>query len=225
MEETINTSSLTKSGTTFPEYISSINVQPILFEQQDEIGICEYTKIPLGKISAFGAAFASMLAPLQQITQTTSINMSGLYRAVDAGNNPILLKHMVNDGLGYATGYYENGLKTARMQPVSGVSSVQQLAMPFNPALMFMAISLMSVEKKLDDIQQTQIKILDFLKEDKRSELKGNITFLNDLLNNYKYNYDNDIYKNNMHVKVLDIKQSSEQNIEFYRNALKKMEP
>ena len=48
----------------------------------------------------------------------------------------------------------------------------------------------------------------------------GNLKFLTDVLNNYKFNYDNERYKTNMHIKALDIKQVSEQNIIFYRKQI-----
>lgn len=44
--------------------------------------------------------------------------------------------------------------------------------------------------------------------------------FLSDILNNYKYNWNNEKYKQNNHIKVLDIKQSSESKIDFYRERI-----
>ena len=40
-------------------------------------------------------------------------------------------------------------------------------------------------------------------------------------MNNYKYNWENENYKNTRHIKVLDIKQTSEQSIIFYREQIK----
>ena len=78
-----------------------------------------------------------------------------------------------------------------------------------------MAAALMSIEKRLGDIQETQQEILDFLQASKKAEQRGNLTFLADILNNYKYNWNNAMYKSNMHLKVQDIKQKSEENIKI----------
>ena len=100
------------------------------------------------------------------------------------------------------------------------VNTTVQTTMAVNPALICMGVALMGIEKKLDKIQQTQQQILGFLEQKNESELKGNLNFLSDVLNNYKFNYDNERYKNNMHIKVLDIRQTSEQNIIFYKKQI-----
>ena len=83
-----------------------------------------------------------------------------------------------------------------------------------------MAIALAEINKKLDDIKEIQQEILDFLTHKERAELKGDLNFLADILNNYKYNWDNDKYKNNNHIKVLDIRQTAERKIDFYREQI-----
>ena len=37
-----------------------------------------------------------------------------------------------------------------------------------------------------------------------KAELKGNLTFLYDVFNNYKYNWNNEMYKNSNHTMVLE---------------------
>ncbi len=39
-------------------------------------------------------------------------------------------------------------------------------------------------------------------------------------MNNYKYNWNNEKYKNSNHIKVLDIKQTAERKIDFYREQI-----
>ena len=50
-----------------------------------------------------------------------------------------------------------------------------------------------------------------------RAELKGNLLFLSGVLQDYKYNWNNEKYKNTNYVKVLDIKQSAEQKVVLCR--------
>ncbi len=203
-----------------------MNIQSVSTEQMEKLNLMEYSKIPFGEISALGAAFSSVIFPLQALTQTTMDSGFQLYKAVDANNNTIRLQHMVHDGLGYATGYIENGkMATARMQEVNTIPITSKTTIPFNPVIMCMAITLLSLEHKLDDIQKTQHKILDFLRDDKRAKLKGDFDFLFDILSGYKYNWDNDTYIGNIHIKVLDIKQSAQQNIEFFYSSIEKALP
>jgi hypothetical protein len=53
----------------------------------------------------------------------------------------------------------------------------------------------MSIDRKLDSIQETQQEILEFLEQKEKSRLKGNLNVLADVLNNYKYNWNNEKYK------------------------------
>ena len=55
-----------------------------------------------------------------------------------------------------------------------------------------------------------------FLQQKEKAKQRGNLIFLNDILANYKFNHENAMYKTNNHIKVLDIKQESEQSILFY---------
>ena len=91
-----------------------------------------------------------------------------------------------------------------------------------NPTMIFMAAALSNIDKKLDVIQDLQQEMMDYLAQKEKAELRGNLTFLADILNNYKYNWDSDLYKQSTHVKVLDIRQAAEKKIIFYRQRIDK---
>ena len=61
---------------------------------------------------------------------------------------------------------------------------------------------------------------MSFLQEDKKAKLQGDLNMLSDILDKYKFNWDNDQYRSNYHMKALDIKQSAEQNIIFYQKQI-----
>ena len=86
--------------------------------------------------------------------------------------------------------------------------------------MIFMAAALANIDKKLDAIQELQQEMMDFLVQKERAELRGNLIFLSDILNNYRFNWNNDMYKNSNHIKVLDIRQMAEQKILFYRDQI-----
>lgn len=136
-------------------------------------------------------------------------NVSGLYKVtIPSGTHLAEFK----SGVGYlGTVLNENNHITGQavLKPIS-----------CNPTMIFMAAALFNIDKKIDDIQKTQQEMMDFLVQKERSEQRGNLIFLSDILNNFKYNCDNDMFKNNNHIKVLDIRQSAEQKILFYREQI-----
>ena len=55
------------------------------------------------------------------------------------------------------------------------------------------------------------------------SQLKGNLNALTDILNNYKYNWDNEKYKDHNHIEVKSIQRTAEQSLILYKEQLEKM--
>ena len=88
--------------------------------------------------------------------------------------------------------------------------------------MLCMAVAIMAIEKKLDAIYQAQKDILAFLELQEEAKLKGNLNALADILNNYKFNWDNEKYKEHKHILVQDIKRETEQSIILYREQLQK---
>jgi hypothetical protein len=89
-----------------------------------------------------------------------------------------------------------------------------------NPAMLFMAASIMSINMKLNEIQEIQEDIFKFLERKEKATLRGNLNFLTEVLNNYKHNWNNEKYKNSNYIKVLDIKQEAERSILFYKDQI-----
>jgi len=183
-----------------------------------------YTKLPFGILASLGVGLASLPECFRTVATTAATSGEGLWRlsTIPGATGTLQMKNGVT--LGNLVG--ENGstiTARARFTQAGGTSITTKTVMPLNPAILFMAATLMSIEQKLDNIQAAQEDMFDFLQEDKRAKLKGDQAFLVDILNNYKFNWDNVIYKQNMHIKVQDIKQETEQNLLFYRERIKKV--
>ena len=103
------------------------------------------------------------------------------------------------------------GLAQARLAAVDPATLATQAAM---------AAIMMEINKKLDNIQEMQQRILDFLEQDKQAEQQANLNVLTDILEGYKHNWDNAQYLQNHHMKALDIKQTAEKNIIFYQEQI-----
>ncbi|WP_346846353.1 hypothetical protein [uncultured Clostridium sp.] len=171
------------------------------------IDIEEAQKFPIKKAAALGVAFQ----PLTQLASYAagSSGQSGLYFVNTAG------KTMFKSG-----GQYIGNLQAANGGVGGGLARMTQV--PLDPTMLCMAVAIMAVEKKLDAIHEAQKEILAFLEMKEEAKLKGNLNALADVLNNYKFNWDNEKYKDHKHILVQDIKREAEQSIILYREQLTK---
>ncbi len=186
---------------------AAMELQPVVFDE--EVSLTEYTEIPYTKVAALGTAFEPLTAAFQFVVSGGEAT-SGLYWvSVPKGGHLAAFK----DGSGFLGSVLkENGAVgggQARINPLI-----------LNPTMLFVAASLLSLDKKLDRIQQTQQDILSFLVQKERAEVKGSLQFLNDLMNTYKYNWNNENFKSENYGQVLSIRKEADQKIPLYREQI-----
>jgi len=87
--------------------------------------------------------------------------------------------------------------------------------------MMFIAATLANIDKIFDSIMEVQQGLLDYMKKKDKAEVRGDLTLLSDIFENYKYNWNNDEYKSSNHINVLDIKQSAEHKINPYSSTIR----
>lgn len=165
------------------------------------------TKIPLSQLSALGVAFEPLTAAIQ--TAISGAGGSGLYYVNTKGMQMFSTREGFIGSLQSAAGTVGGG--QARMT-----------ALACDPTMLFMAVALINMDKKLNAIQETQKEILDFLEEKERAALQGNLNVLNDVISSYKYNWENETFKSNKHILVQQIKKESETSIILYRDQIAK---
>lgn len=178
---------------------------PVLVDES--VNLLNYTKISLTSLLAMGTGLESVVTAFQGLGKKGG---SGLYMV------------KVPPGRELAEFRDKTGYLGSVLTETGAVGGGQAVLTPLicNPTTLFMAGTLVNIDIKLDAIIETQEDILNLLIQKEKSELRGDLNFLFDVLNNYKYNWDNEKFKNNNHIKVLDIKQSSEQKIDFYREQI-----
>ena len=184
--------------------ITDVEYYPAIIEEQ--ICVAKYTKLPLSRVTTLGTAFEPLTAAFQNVINGGGAT-SGLYQVtIPKGAHLAEFKN--------GSGYLGSVLKGN-----GAVGGGQAVLNPLvcNPTMLFMAATLATIGKKLDNIQEMQQELFDFLVQKERSNLRGDLNFLTDVLNNYKYNWNNDTYKNSNYIKVLDIRQEAERKIDFYR--------
>lgn len=156
--------------------------------EAEKVDVTDYTRLPLTEIYALGSTFRPVFTAVYNVASKKMTK--NLFQVTIPG-----------------------GAHLAQLTPADSAGAILNC----NPYMMMTAAALVTISRKLDKISETQEKILDFIEEKEKAELAGNLNTLSDILNNYKYNWGNERYINNNHIKVLDIKQKSGQNIEFYK--------
>ncbi len=202
------------------ETINSVLNADISFDNENDIiDLDKYKKIPIAGIAAMGCAFAALPESFRKVTQMVNTNLGEkLYRRIDS--IPAEMARC-KDGSGIITSVIYNG-KTAqaKLEEVTNIDMEMTSIIPYNPQPLFMAAALMEIEMTLRDVQEKAENILEFIEEDKKAQLRGNLNTLQEIKKNYQYNFGNEMVLSNYHMKVLDIKNNAVQNIEFYKKII-----
>ena len=178
-------------------------------------------KLPLDQVSALGVGLGSLPAMFRSVT--TTINVPTLLQATDKAGNLLDISRL-NQSAGKLIASYNEpgiGLQQARFQVVDPGTIQSVATMPYDPTMLFMAAALAQINQKLDAIQDTVNEMFEYMRLKDKAELRGNVKTLEDVLEAYRYNWNNDIWRKNAHMKVVDIKQESEQAIIHLRAQIK----
>ena len=157
--------------------MSEIECYPIIQEDTD---VQEYTKVPLGQISAMGAIFASVAPALQNAVQNMTTSGAGekLYKMIV----PNGIKGTVNS-VGNITN--TSGTIIGRARFVEAGASTAGTVAQIDPTVLLMAVAITAVTKKLDQIEAAQKDIIEFLQLKEKAKLRGNIAVLQEILYEY----------------------------------------
>ena len=193
-----------------------IETQYYPFIPRDEIAAKCRFKLNKEDLVSVGGPITALASELGKLAINPSSN-EGLYRCVFPDGVSGTLAQ-AKDGSGYLGAIINNGIVgQARWIPAQGSATT----IPINPATIAIAITLVGINKKLDDIKQTQNDILNFLEKEKKSELKGSVNALFEIMNDYRFNYYNMTWKNGKFVIASDIKTKAESSIIFYRDNIR----
>lgn len=187
------------------QMMNNTSIYPML--KESEVGISNYTSLPFSRLATYGIAFQPLTTAVQMAVN--GAGGSGIYYVNTAGKTMFQMK---------GTNNFIGSLQTSDGMVGGGQAKMTPLAC--DPTMIFMAAVLANVEKKLDAIQDMQKEMMDFLVQKEKADLKGDLNFLFDVFNNYKYNWNNEMYKNSNHIKVLDIRHEAEKKIVFYREQI-----
>lgn len=186
---------------------------------QDEVQLQNAIKIPVVELSSFGTAFSELSESVRTVTQNSTIKVDNIFKALNLGKDE-LAKDKAGQLLGQVK--IDNLIdRNVRFEKVADIPTKTTTVMPINPATMFLAAAMVSVDKKLDAIEEGQRDIRFFIEQKEESKLQADLEFLNEILSDYKYNSDNVQFIQNREIKALDIKQESKQEIDLWSKKIK----
>ena len=190
--------------------------QELLLDARTSINSSKSLSFPIAELSTLGAGVSSLIPAFNTITQTTTIPTDGLFRVANATAGDTL-KIAKNGNAWGAMKTASGGSKMAQFAEVGSISSTTQSVAAFNPATMMMAAALYSIEKDLKEISETQKKILTFLEVQNESQIEADIETLMGIVNNYKFNWDNELSVSSSHNQILDIQNRARKNMIAYQ--------
>lgn len=188
----------------------------LLFDVRGEIPEQKTLSVPLAQLATLGAGVSSLLPALRTVTQTTTINTSGLYQLANAAVGDTL-KVAKNGNFWGAFRTADGASKFAQLQSAGPLTATTQSVAAINPATMMMAVTLFSIEQKLGEIEKMQRQIISFLEIEKESEIEADVEMLSNIVTKYKLNWDNEHFVASNHKLVLDIQRTARKNMNEYQ--------
>ncbi len=206
-----------------------LNYEMLSPEELSDKALHNYQKIPFTELAGIGGVIAELIPQFRTITETISIDGTGLFRPIDPKTGKFLKdlqykSHQIDDA--YVGSLYHRSIHQvdqAAFKKVESLEKVTKTVAAINPAVLMTAITIAAMSKKLDRIEETQQKMLQFLESDKRTAQEGTLNYLLEVFSNYKYNWNSDLYRKNAHLKTQDVKQEAEHNLLFYQKQINEL--
>ena len=117
-------------------------------------------KLPISEIATLGGSVSSLIPSLRTITQTATVDSTGLYRIANqaAGDTLKIAKNGNSWGaMKTATG----GSKMVQLASAGPLSATTQTIVPIDPVTIAIAAMLYAVDKKMDSILEMEKKKAD----------------------------------------------------------------
>lgn len=162
---------------------------------------------------------SSLIPACNTVTQTITIPTDGLYKIANkaAGDT---LKYAKNGNLWGSLRKADGGSRMMQISKMESLQGSMKTALPFNPALLMMAVAIYSIEKDMKKIKETQEKIFTFMEVENESQIEADVESLMGIASTYKCSWDNEISVTNNHKLVIDIKNRARKNIIAYQKKI-----
>ena len=166
-----------------------------------------YKGVPVSELSSLGTIGSSLHQFVQSIARPGG---EGIYKVTfPKGFEDMTLSQFHGEDAYMGSGVTDGSFKQARLKQLSA-----------DPTQVFVAMALISIQKKLNTIQETQQEILNFMFDVQETKLAGNLKVLNKTVEDYKYNCENESFIRQMLAQVGNIKREASQSEELYKKQI-----
>ena len=170
-------------------------------EQQDANALQRYDRLPLSSAATIGSALGVVLELYKTLQKLAPAGGGEAFRAV------------VPAGVSAALTATPGG---SRLVSMLQTAPKKLTPVPVDPVSLVMA-ALVAIDKRLDAVQAQQTEILDFLREQNEAGLRADLTTLSDVMQDYRFNWDNPTFCTNKHLQVQEIRRGAEKNLLLYQ--------
>ena len=147
----------------------------------EKVQAAGYVAVPFTEISSYGLVGNELLKMVETIRTPGG---EGIYRVTFPKGASETLSKFKDENAFFGAIRADKGF--------GGQARLTQLS--FNPEQVFMAIALMDISIKLQEILETQKIMLEFLYAKEEAKIYGNFSMLNEAIQNYRYNWDQEKY-------------------------------
>lgn len=170
--------------------------------RQTTASLMGYERLPLDRAASIGSALGVVLELYKTLQKLAPSGGGETFRAV------------VPAGVSAALTATPGG---SRLVSVLQTAPKKLTPVPVDPVSLVMAAALVAIDKRLDAVQAAQTEILDFLQAQNEAALRADLLTLSDVLQDYRFNWDNPTFCTNKHLQVQEIRRSAEQNLLLYQ--------
>lgn len=184
---------------------------------RNEVGsaLTGYTQVSLSDAASLGVAgeelvkFVNSINPEKQEVLYRAIFPKGVKGTFGTfKNEPYLRGEIVNE-----KNHIVSKVRWERVDPVD--SGIQ-----FDPEMFFMGLTMMEINSKLGEIIQLQTKLLEFEYDKEEATIRGNFSMLNEAVEKYPFNLEQESFINQNSGLVRNIKTDMYRSIELYRKQI-----
>ena len=169
-----------------------------------------HKKFSIADLSSLGALGSSLCQFIQSIAKPGG---EGIYKVTfPQGFSNMALSKFKDENAFMGSGMVDGSFKQARLTKMFG-----------DPTQMFIAMALVSIQSKINEIGEMQREILDFMYEKEEAKLSGNLKLLNKAVEDYKLNRENQSFIDQMRNQVGNIKREASQSEELYQEQIRRI--
>ena len=180
--------------------VRTVAFQPT--ERQTTASLIGYERLPLDRAASVGSALGVVLELYKTLQKLAPAGGGETFRAV------------VPAGVSAALTATPGG---SRLVSVLQTAPKKLTPVPVDPVSLVMAAALVAIDKRLDTVQAAQAEILDFLQAQNEAALRADLLTLSDVMQDYRFNWDNPTFCTNKHLQVQEIRRSAEKNLLLYQ--------